>query len=85
MVPGFTLFYRGCGPKIVNPPTFTHSFREKIADEREVVAYPEGGGLYPPNQLITYLGLRNDRAILKRIDWKVKVSHSLIISASCLL
>lgn len=72
---GFTLYYRGCGPNIPNPPTFSHFYREKILDDRKVITYPEGGGLYKPNQLVTYLGLRKDRAILsnKEGDWKVKV------------
>lgn len=76
-IPRFTLFYKGCGPNVVNPPTFTHFYREKIFGETEVVTYPEGGGLYPPNQIVTYLGLRKDRAILRHgeIEWQVKVSH----------
>lgn len=74
-IPSFTLLYRGCGPDINNPPTFTHHYREKIPGETEVVTYPEGGVIYPNNQLITYLGLRQDRAIVNNDegDWKVKV------------
>lgn len=76
-VPSFTLLYRGCGPEITNPPTFSHIFREKIPGETEIVTYPEEEGLYPNNQLITYLGLRKDRAIFNNAEgeWKVKVRH----------
>lgn len=74
-IPSFTLLFRGCGPNISNPPTFTHHLREKIPGEAQVVTYPEQEGTYPSNQLITYLGLRKDRAIISNSegDWKVKV------------
>ncbi|KAJ6639586.1 hypothetical protein Bhyg_12333 [Pseudolycoriella hygida] len=86
-VPSFTLFYRGCGTNIVNPPTFTHYLRERSPGEREVVTYPKDGGLYQPNQLVTYLGLRKDRAILNNSEgeWKVKVLYQdMQTSSYCL-
>lgn len=77
-MPSFTLLFRGCGPAISNPPTFTHHYRERILGETEIVRYPEDGGIYPNNQLVTYLGLRKDRAVMwnSEGEWKVKVKHS---------
>lgn len=79
-MPSFTLLFRGCGPDITNPPTFTHFLREKVPGETEVITYPENVSLYPRNQLITYLGLRKDRAILKNSEgnWKINVRHVLM-------
>lgn len=74
-MPSFTLLFRGCGPDITNPPTFTHHYREKIPGVTEIVTYPENGGIYPNNQLVTYLGLRRDRAVMfnSEGEWKVTV------------
>ncbi|XP_037047266.1 uncharacterized protein LOC119082045 [Bradysia coprophila] len=82
--PRFTLLFRGCGPDISNPPTFTHHYREKIPGETEIITYPEDGGIYPNNQLITYLGLRQDRAVVKNSEgeWKVKVTYQDIQSSA---
>lgn len=44
----------------------------------EIVKYPEGDGIYGNNQVVTYLGLRQDRAVRYNSegDWKVKVMMS---------
>ncbi|KAG4067393.1 hypothetical protein HA402_015829 [Bradysia odoriphaga] len=84
--PSFTLLFRGCGPDISNPPTFTHHYREKIPGETEIVKYPEDGGIYPNNHIITYMALRPDRAIMSGLgEWKVKVTyHDIQPSAYCM-
>ncbi|KAG4079648.1 hypothetical protein HA402_010428 [Bradysia odoriphaga] len=86
-VPSFIMFFRGCGPEITNPPNFSHFHREKIPGETEIITYSNDGESYPNNQLITYLGLRHDRAIVNNDegDWKIKIMfQDMQPSSNCL-